>query len=125
MKRIVKRLLQVQALLAIAAVLTLIGLALMLWSMLEPTPMPVILAMSVGQGLGIFAFLLFGVAVLLDQFRKHREKGAQEAARKLLPRPGDANDALHVAADSPPAPLHDAAGSAGNAPHASRRGAPP
>ena len=59
--RIVKRVLQVSTLLAIASVLTLVGLALMVWSMLEPTPMPVILAMSVGQGFGIFAFLLFGV----------------------------------------------------------------
>ena len=67
-------------LLALAAILTLIGLGLMVWSMAQPTPMPVILAMSVGQGLGILAFLLFGIAVLVDQLRKQREAGAHEAA---------------------------------------------
>ena len=66
-----------QRLLAIAAILTLIGLALMVWSMAQPTPMPVILAMSVGQGLGILAFALFGVVVLVDQLRKQREAGAR------------------------------------------------
>jgi hypothetical protein len=63
----------------VAAIMTLIGLALMVWSMAQPTPMPVILAMSVGQGLGTLAFLLFGVVVLIDQLRKQREAGAHEA----------------------------------------------
>ena len=67
-------------LLMIAAILTLIGLALMVWSMAEPTPMPVILAMSLGQGLGILAFLLFGIVVLVEQLRRQRDAGAQEAA---------------------------------------------
>jgi hypothetical protein len=59
-----------------AAIMTLVGLGLMVWSMAESTPMPVILAMSVGQGLGSFAFLLFGIVVLVDQLRKQREAGA-------------------------------------------------
>jgi MFS family permease len=71
-------------LLAIAAVLTLIGLALMVWSMLEPTPMPVILAMSVGQGLGTVALAMFGYTVLVDQIRKQRARGAH-AARPATP----------------------------------------
>jgi hypothetical protein len=33
-----------------SAVLTLVGLGLMVWSMLQPTPLPVMLAMTVGQG---------------------------------------------------------------------------
>jgi hypothetical protein len=53
-------------LLRLAAVLTLIGLLLMLWSMFVPTPMPVILAMSVGQLLGTVAFALYGFVVLQD-----------------------------------------------------------
>src|SRR5262249_53729837 len=48
-----------RGILVAAAIMTLVGLALMIWSMAQPTPMPVILAMSVGQGLGILAFLLF------------------------------------------------------------------
>jgi hypothetical protein len=81
-------------LLAIAAILTLIGLALMVWSMAEPTPMPVILAMSVGQGLGTLAFALFGGVVLVDQLRKQREAGAR--AREL------SNGAAHESAGAPP-----------------------
>ena len=69
-----------RGILVAAAFMTLIGLALMVWSMVEPTPMPVILAMSVGQVLGIFAFLLFGIVVLVDQLRKQREAGARETA---------------------------------------------
>jgi len=69
-----KRLLQV------AAALTLVGLALMVWSMLAPTPLPVILAMSVGQLLGTLAFGMFGYAVLVDQLRKQRAKGAAREA---------------------------------------------
>ena len=38
----------------------------MVWSLIQPTPMPVILAMSVGQGLGTVAFALYGWVVLRD-----------------------------------------------------------
>ena len=69
-----------RGILVAAAIMTLVGLALMVWSMAQPTPMPVILAMSVGQGLGILAFLLFGIVVLVDQLRKQREAGARETA---------------------------------------------
>jgi len=69
-----------RGILVVAAIMTLLGLALMVWSMAEPKPMPVILAMSAGQGLGIFAFLLFGIVVLVDQLRAQREAGAREAA---------------------------------------------
>ena len=71
-----KRLLQV------SAALTLVGLALMVWSMIAPTPLPVILAMSLGQLLGTLAFGMFGYAVLVDQLRKQRAKGAMAAARR-------------------------------------------
>jgi len=69
-----------RGILVAAAIMTLIGLALMVWSMAQPTPMPVILAMSVGQGLGILAFLLFGIAALVDLLRQQREAGAHDAA---------------------------------------------
>lgn len=73
--RALARLLTISRLLKLAAVLTLIGLALMVWSMVQPTPMPVILAMSAGQGLGIVAFAMFLYCVIADQFRKQRERG--------------------------------------------------
>jgi hypothetical protein len=49
-----------------AAVLTLLALALMMWSVFQPTPMPVMLAMSLGQALGTAAFAMFGLAILID-----------------------------------------------------------
>ena len=49
-----------------SCVLTLIGLGLMAWSMLVPTPLPVMLAMSVGQGVGTLAFGLYLYVVIRD-----------------------------------------------------------
>lgn len=60
--------------LRVAAVATLIALALMVWSMLDPTPLPVMLAMSVAQGLGTLAFALYGAAVWKDLRRIRRER---------------------------------------------------
>lgn len=55
-----------------SAVLTLVALALMAWSMLEPTPLPVMLAMTVGQGLGSLAFGLYLYVVVRDIRRARR-----------------------------------------------------
>ena len=63
--------------LRLSAVLTLIALALMVWSMMEPTPLPVMLAMSVGQGIGIMAFgiyLFIVVRELLRELRRARQR---------------------------------------------------
>ena len=62
-----------QRLLRISAALTIVALALMVWSMLEPTPLPVMLAMSVGQGIGTIAFGLYLYVVIAD-FRRERKK---------------------------------------------------
>jgi hypothetical protein len=70
--------------LRVAAVLALFGLAAMVWSVLAPRPMPVVLAMSVGQALGTLSFLIFGVVVAADLRR-----------RRILdevPDPGDPGD---------------------------------
>jgi len=64
-------------LLRISAVLTLIGLGLMAWSMLEPTPLPVMLAMTVGQGIGMTAFALYLFVVVRDLRRAWRDRGAR------------------------------------------------
>lgn len=52
--------------LRIAAGLALFGLVFMCWAVLQPTPMPVILAMSVGQGAGTLSFLMFLFVVIAD-----------------------------------------------------------
>lgn len=57
-------------LLVVSAILTLIALALMVWSMLDPNPLPVMIAMTVGQGLGTLAFGLY-LYVIIQDLRTH------------------------------------------------------
>jgi len=49
-----------------ACVLALAALALMVWSVLDPTVWPVMIALSVGQGVGTLSFVLFLVVVARD-----------------------------------------------------------
>jgi hypothetical protein len=58
--------------LRVSAVLTLIGLALMVWSLVQQTPLPVMLAMSLGQGIGMIAFGLFIYVVVREIRREHK-----------------------------------------------------
>jgi hypothetical protein len=60
--------------LRISAVLTLLALALMCWSLVVPTPLPVMVAMSAGQALGTLAFLIYGIVVFKDITRARREE---------------------------------------------------
>jgi hypothetical protein len=55
-----------------SSILTLLGLALMVWSVIQPTPLPTILAMSLGQVIGMSAFGLYILAIALDLRRDAR-----------------------------------------------------
>ena len=55
--------------LRVSAVLTLFGLAMMVWSILVPTPLPIMLAMSVGQFLGTTSFAIY-LFIVVRQLRK-------------------------------------------------------
>jgi hypothetical protein len=61
-------------LLRISAILTVIGLAFMVWSLLQPTPMPVLLAMSAGQGIGMLAFAIYLYVIIVDLRRGRRAR---------------------------------------------------
>jgi len=61
-----------EKLLRVACVLALVALPLMVWSLFDPTVWPVLVALSVGQGLGTLSFLLFLVAVARDLQLKQR-----------------------------------------------------
>ena len=50
----------------VACVGALLAIALMVWSLLEPTPMPVLVAMSVGQVLGTLSLVAFLAIVWAD-----------------------------------------------------------
>jgi preprotein translocase subunit SecF len=59
--------------LRLACVLTLVGLALMTWSMLDATWLPVMVAMTVGQLVGTTAFVIFAVTIVRDLKKRIRE----------------------------------------------------
>jgi hypothetical protein len=56
-----------------SAILTLVGLALMVWSMLQPTPLPVMLAMTAGQVIGTAAFVIY-LFVVIRELRRDLKK---------------------------------------------------
>jgi hypothetical protein len=56
------------------ALLTLVGLALMVWSMVQPTPLPVMLAMTVGQVLGTLAFGAY-LFIVIRELRREIRRG--------------------------------------------------
>lgn len=62
-----------ERLLRISAVLTLVALALMVWSVLQPTPLPVMLAMTVGQAIGTLAFAIY-VGIVVRTIREGRRR---------------------------------------------------
>ena len=52
-----------------ACVLALVALALIVWSIVDPRPMPVVISMSVAQGLGTLSLVIYLGVVLLDLVR--------------------------------------------------------
>lgn len=62
----------------VSCVLALVALALIVWSVVDPRPMPVILAMSAGQVLGTLSFVAFLLVVARD---------LRAAQRKQRPEP--------------------------------------
>ena len=91
-------------LLRFSAALTLVGLALMVWSMLSPTPMPVMLAMTLGQGLGTIAFGIFIYVVYRDYRRVLRaaRQAREHPMERDHPITRDSLNAIPVVREPPP-----------------------
>lgn len=62
-----------------ACVLGLLAMALMCWSVLVPTPMPVLVAMSVGQGLGTLSLLCYLSAVFVEAWKQRQRLKKQKS----------------------------------------------
>jgi hypothetical protein len=62
------------------------ALLLMAWSVIEPAALPVVLGMSVGQGLGVLAFGCFALAVLLDVRKPSEPPGTSLRPPKQTPK---------------------------------------
>jgi hypothetical protein len=52
--------------LAVASSFALLAVALMIWSLFDPRPIPVVVAMSVGQALGTLSLLAFVYVIVAD-----------------------------------------------------------
>jgi hypothetical protein len=57
---------QVKKLVFLAGISTLVALALMVLSILAPKPIYLVIAMSVGQGIGTLSLALYLLAIVLD-----------------------------------------------------------
>ena len=67
-------------LLSVACISALAAIALMVWSIMDPRPFQVIMAMSIGQVLGTLSFGLFLFVVAADLLRTRRElQGAKKS----------------------------------------------
>ena len=55
--------------LVIASSFALVAVALMVWSLFDPRPVPVIVAMSVGQALGTLSLVAFVYVIVADWAR--------------------------------------------------------
>jgi hypothetical protein len=65
--------------LRVASVLALIALALIVWSILDPRPLPVLVGLSLGQALGTASFLVYLVIVARELgVKRSLEKPPQE-----------------------------------------------
>jgi hypothetical protein len=73
-------------LLSAACVIALVALALIVWSIVDPRPVPVVISMSVAQGLGTLSLLVYLVVVLADLVRA-RVLGSGEGKARDEDRP--------------------------------------
>lgn len=64
-------------LLRVACIMALVALPMMVWSVFSPTVWPVLVALSIGQGIGTLSFALFLVVVARD-LRVHRKLRRRE-----------------------------------------------
>lgn len=65
-----------------ACVFALVGLGLMSWSLFDPTPPPVLIALSIGQGLGLLSFLGFVLVVVRDYRQRVRPSPEDEGPER-------------------------------------------
>ena len=70
-------------LLRVASVLSLVALALMMWSLFDPRPPPVLIALSLGQVIGTASFALY-LAIVVWNLRRRRRAGSTAEERTSL-----------------------------------------
>jgi hypothetical protein len=86
--RVLRR--SVPELVRFACVLALLALGLVCWSVLDPRPVPVILAMSAGHVVGGSAFAFYLLAVILDAVRRPPPTDHEAVFTSVASAPADA-----------------------------------
>lgn len=66
LKSLMRTLMRSDMLLRIASVTALISIALMVWSLIDPTVASVMIAMMIGQGIGMLSFLAYLLVMARD-----------------------------------------------------------
>ena len=71
--------------LRVACVLALVGLGFMVWSVLQPTWMPVMLGLTLGQAIGTLSFASYLIVLIADlgirrRLKEHEDRRAREQA---------------------------------------------
>jgi len=74
----------VPELVRLACLLALLALGLVCWSVLDPRPVPVILAMSAGHAVGGSAFACYLLAVILDAIQRPPPTDREPALSDLV-----------------------------------------
>jgi hypothetical protein len=68
-------------LLRTSAVAALVALGLILWPLFDPSPLVVVVAMSIGQAIGTLSFALFLIVVFFDLRRAGVLRGFRRVSR--------------------------------------------
>ena len=76
--------------LRVAAVVTLIALAMSIWPLFDPTPLAIIAAASIGQMLGGLGALAYAIVVVADLIRARVFR--QDVRPSMPPRPPSSDE---------------------------------
>jgi hypothetical protein len=68
-----------------ACVLALFALGLIVWSLLDPRPIPVIVAMSVAQVIGTLSFAAFLFVVVIDVRSRYKKVDPRSPESEEMP----------------------------------------
>lgn len=80
------------SILRVASVLAIVALGMMMWSLVDPTPAPVLLALSFGQVLGTISFTAFLVIIAWDRYRQWRARKQREHVAQRASQPDEDED---------------------------------
>jgi hypothetical protein len=79
-----------ERLLRVACILALVALPLMVWSLFDATVWPILIALSVGQGLGTLSFMLFLLAIARDlRLKRKLVAAAEKEEPRSVPPPAE------------------------------------